>query len=544
VTYRQLGGCRHGSITNRWYKMCRNPLYFFKSKHGVYQFRYSLPLSLFNKYKIQREIKISLRTKQRDIAIRRHYIVLSQMNLMIRVLDQFIMTDSTTTTKTLQDVIDNHKKKIIVDELRDDNMEQSLELISLRAQLKESENIIKSKDLTINSLSTGNTQPLKLIKKSITIAEAIAEYFTIQAEQHRWKENVKRQRKGYFGVFSDIIGKFQDISVLDKDRITYYQRTLRKIPKNVNKFYIRPDDVKKRPDFYKNIVEIHDKPLLSARGLESHFNTVKPFLTWCVENEYLQKDYRHLLSIGKGEIRKTGTKVLPFSQDHLTSMFTNYIYSDHLLPREKPNPFQFWMPLLGLWTGARENEIASLLLSDIKTIDGIICIDINENGEGKSLKNEHSKRKVPIAQTILNAGFESYVEQRRQESKTNKSRPSLFILPDHRDGIARAVSKWFNDNFKKKCKLTTTGNTTVNYHSFRHTFIDKMNSTKIGKDLVATRIMKEIVGHEAGDVTNGVYVTTRNYALHKEVIDCLDFNVDMSELSYERFLARRKYKKK
>jgi len=499
---------------------------------------------MYKTHEIQREIKISLRTKQRGIAIRRHYIVLTQVNAMIRILEQFIMTDTTPSKKTLQEVLDNYKKKIIVDELRDTNNEQYFELISLKAQLKERDSIIKSKDLTINSLSAGSALPVTPLEKSITLAQAIHEYFTIQVEQQRWNENNKRQKKGYFGIFADIIGQRQDISVLDKDTITQYQRTLRQLPKNVNKFHSKPDDVLKRPAYYRDIAEHNDMPKLAARGLESHFNTVKPFLSWCVDHEYLQKDYRHVLSIGKGEIRKTKKEVLPFSQDHLLRMFTSYIYSDQLIPREKPNAFQFWVPLIGLWTGAREGEIASLLLSDIKTIDGIICFDINDESEGKSVKNEASKRKVPIAKAILDAGFESYVEQRVREKGTKTTNAPLFVLPDHRDGVARAVSKWFNENFKIKCDLKTTGNTKVVFHSFRHTLINKMRSTKMGNTPIRNSIIQEIVGHETGVVTDDTYGHDHDFSLLKEAIDSLDFGVDMSELSYERFLARRKHKKK
>jgi len=246
-----------------------------------------------------------------------------------------------------------------------------------------------------------------------------------------------------------------------------------------------------------------------------------------------------MLNIGKGELRKTKINVLPFSQEHLETMFSSYIYSDNRISREKPNAFHYWLPLIGLWTGARLNEIATLLISDIIEIEGILCFDINEEGDKKSVKNETSKRIIPIASAILDAGFESYIDQRKR-AKTKKGKPiPLFDLPEHRDGVSRAVSKWFNENFKVKCNLSTPKNSKVVFHSFRHTFINTMQSTRMGNDLVPNRIIQEIVGHETGVVTNDVYGENHDYQILKDVIDSLDFNFDFGELTFARFQRRR-----
>lgn len=466
--------------------MCRNPLYFFKSKHGVYQFRYSLPLSIFQKYKVQREIKISLRTKQRDIAIRRHYVVLAQVDSIIRTLERFIMINSTTKKQAIQDLLNKHKEKIKIDAIHDKNFELSIENLRLQvnksAQQKKYEEIIREQSSIINALTSSKGSAPDKTPHKITIIEAIYQFFILQVERQRWSPKIKKQRKGYFRVFSDIVGGNQDISVLNQSEITQYQRTLRKLPKNVNKFHKRPTDTSERVEHYKNIALNNDKEVLSARGLESHFNTVKPFLSWCVEMGYLEKDHRHILAIGKREIQETKKDVLPFSHEQLVTMFTSYIYSDYRIPREKPKRMNFWMPLIGLYTGARESEIATLRVSDIKKHNGILCFDFNDDHKSKSLKTPASKRCVPIAQVVINAGFLEYVSQQEKESKEKD--PNLFDFNDNEGAAARAVSRWFNDNFRDKCHLTTSGKTKVCYHSFRHTTINKLSSTKIGNNIV------------------------------------------------------------
>ncbi|MCF6550756.1 integrase, partial [Escherichia coli] len=56
-----------------------------------------------------------------------------------------------------------------------------------------------------------------------------------------------------------------------------------------------------------------------------------------------------------------------------------------------------WASLLSVVTGARSAEVCHLTKRDIVTLDnGLVCIDINEDGEGKSVKNKHSVRLVPL----------------------------------------------------------------------------------------------------------------------------------------------------
>jgi integrase len=520
--------------------MCRNPLYFFKSKHGVYQFRYSFPLQLCNNSNIQREIKISLRSKDRDIAIRRHYFVYLQVQALAEELKRIIMSESNSKTVNLQGVIEQHKKKIILDDNRLFTESLIIENATLVIEKNSYELQIANKNKTINMLSSSVSKPTNSVT-SVSLAHAIAEYVAFQADKKVWNDGGKRQSKSYLSVFADIIGQNVDISLLNKDNITIYQRTLRKLPKNVNKLFERPNDITLRPSHYKQIADSHNREKLSARGLESHFNRVKPFLSWCVDTGYLTQDHRKILAIGKREIQKTKVEVLPFSYEHLVKMFTSYIYSEYCIPREKPNAFHFWMPLLGLFTGARESEIATLRLSDIKIIDDVLCIDINDEHKGKTLKTAAARRDVPLAQSLIDAGFVSYLETRKRESKSIES--TLFELPDHRDGVTRAVSKWFNENFKNKCELATTGKTKVCFHSFRHTLINKLGSTKIGNDLVPDRIVKEIVGHEMGDVTNDVYGHNHDIALKKEAIDSVDFGIDLSKIHYSIFIKRNRIKK-
>ena len=65
------------------------------------------------------------------------------------------------------------------------------------------------------------------------------------------------------------------------------------------------------------------------------------------------------------------------------------------LHRDMRKSYQWWLPWLGLFTGARLEELCQLHFDDIHQVDGAWCIDINAKGE-KKLKTLSSERLVPI----------------------------------------------------------------------------------------------------------------------------------------------------
>jgi hypothetical protein len=63
-----------------------------------------------------------------------------------------------------------------------------------------------------------------------------------------------------------------------------------------------------------------------------------------------------------------------------------------------------WLWLIGLYSGARLNEIAGLRRADVREVDGVLSFDITPH-DGRGLKNRSSRRTVPVHPAILAAGF-------------------------------------------------------------------------------------------------------------------------------------------
>lgn len=136
---------------------------------------------------------------------------------------------------------------------------------------------------------------------------------------------------------------------------------------------------------------------------------------------------------------------------------------------------KYWLPLIGLYTGARINEVCQLNPeTDITVIDGILCLNFTEEGESdtgvkKSLKTASSIRRVPVHSQLLELGFEDYIKSLKKSGATR-----LFPAWQPRSGKAsKNAERWFQRELEElNLKDTTPRKKLVGFHAFRHTFIN------------------------------------------------------------------------
>ncbi|WP_348833440.1 site-specific integrase [Escherichia coli] len=147
-----------------------------------------------------------------------------------------------------------------------------------------------------------------------------------------------------------------------------------------------------------------------------------------------------------------------------------------------------WASLVSVVTGARSAEVCHLTKRDIVTLDnGLVCIDINEDGDGKSVKNKHSVRLVPLTDGAYGfdlASFLSWVNTQSDEG------PLFGMTPS-------AYSSWFNSRVLTEA-LGDAEN--VSLHSLRHWLATRMKER--GVNLVDAQ---GILGHSSQSITYDLY---------------------------------------
>lgn len=129
---------------------------------------------------------------------------------------------------------------------------------------------------------------------------------------------------------------------------------------------------------------------------------------------------------------------------------------------------RWWAPMLGLYTGARVNEIAQLYVDDIKQIEGVWGLFFWKNARGQKIKNKSSIRFVPLAQPLIEAGFLKFVEDMREAEE-----PRLFPqLPAGKRADGTSNGKGYGVQLSKQfgAYVKTLGvEKGTGFHAFRHT---------------------------------------------------------------------------
>jgi integrase len=161
-----------------------------------------------------------------------------------------------------------------------------------------------------------------------------------------------------------------------------------------------------------------------------------------------------------------------------------------------------WFVHIGLYSGMRLNEIASLSVSNIKSEEGIEYFDLTLfNG-----KTVNAPRLVPLHSQLIENGFLDYVNtMREQGEKMLFPELAMDSKTAERDGPGYQVGNWFNDTMLAKIgidkKVEADNGIMIDFHCLRHTVVHCFKWQ--GAD---SYLVKQIIGHDLDkDMTWGVY---------------------------------------
>ncbi|WP_139233996.1 site-specific integrase [Halomonas saccharevitans] len=172
-------------------------------------------------------------------------------------------------------------------------------------------------------------------------------------------------------------------------------------------------------------------------------------------------------------------------------------------------PFKYWLPYLGLYTGARLNELCQLYTKDIKVIDEIPCIHIQQTMSDQHLKTENTERLIPIHSRLINLGFLGYVESLEAGSRLF---PELTQHKKH--GYSAQPSKWFA---RLRQSIGLIGEERKDFYSFRHTVADHLKQKQYSENLIGA-----LLGHTTGGISNNRYGKDFKPKVLFDVVEAID----------------------
>jgi hypothetical protein len=207
----------------------------------------------------------------------------------------------------------------------------------------------------------------------VMLSEALAEYVKEHAGGGHWTEKTKAESQGIYALLLGIVGD-RDTVELDYKSLAGFRDALTRFPSNVSK---------KKEFRGKSIPQILKMDIvdpLSVSSVNKHLIRVGAFLKWATRRGYVVANYAEGLTITQRNKKEEEEREAYSKEDLLR------LAQSPLAGFRKTHPERYWIPLLGLYTGARLNELCQLYTEDIREEASMSVVDDRSQPAFKSMR--------------------------------------------------------------------------------------------------------------------------------------------------------------
>ena len=408
--------------------MTRSPLYLQRSRHNVYYFRMRVPLHLVDAFGLT-HIKRSLGTRNHREALVKGAQLLESLN------EQF------------QRVLDG----------------QPLSLTNL--SISHGNQHLTELEHTVAKVDSAKTQgPL--------ISEVLRDYLEEQQRQGVSLKTISDKRS-VTELFIRIVGDLP-VSEISREEARKFKSMALRLPPRINRLSDKPP---------AKLIEAA-KETISITTFNNYVKNLNTVFGYAETEGYIASNPFKGLRIQQKQ--KANTFRARFTNEDVSKIQTAIQKY-----RDTDKYYRYWLPILGMYTGARLNELCQLYLSDFVDIDGIQCIHFQATHDDQSLKTPTSERVIPIHSKLVDLGLLDLVEQQRA---LGHERLFHMLSLHKQNGYSQSPSRWF-------ARLRTSlgfndAEGRKDFHSFRHTVADSLKQLGVSESVVAG-----ILGHANGGIT-------------------------------------------
>ncbi|SEG46636.1 site-specific integrase [Vibrio hangzhouensis] len=256
------------------------------------------------------------------------------------------------------------------------------------------------------------------------------------------------------------------------------------------------------------VIALEPTPMSTTTANDT-LTDVSSFFDWCMANDHINKNSFTKLKV-KTKKRASEERNV-FTPSDLTTLFQHPYFQGGSCK----HPYFYWLPVLGLYTGARLNELCQLHVDDIRqdVENSLWTLTITDMRDDQSTKNRSSVRTIPLHHRLIDLGFIEYVKSLNNERVFPE-------LKQGRDGYGSAPSKWFG-RFRDKV-LPNAKAEKKTFHSFRHTFTNALKQSG-----VTASIAGAYVGHGDDSETFGRYGKAYVASALAPVLEQITFDFDI-----------------
>lgn len=217
-------------------------------------------------------------------------------------------------------------------------------------------------------------------------------------------------------------------------------------------------------------------------GVKSLLNFAVDKLGWLKVNEWAAQS----IQVKKRNQRK------PWPLDDLRKLVDSPLFKSYQLPTipSAGGAAAYWVPLLGLYTGARQSELCQLRIEDLQdTPEGFVLYVLRDGEDhadgtpGTSTKTEASNRRLPVHSDLIALGLKDYWQDMKDAGHK-------VLFPDIKRAPDRSAGEYFSDWFLIYRRQQGIDKRWVDFHAFRHTA-----STRLTDAGVSDSVTDYLTGH-------------------------------------------------
>ncbi|MBX9915406.1 MAG: site-specific integrase [Pseudomonadaceae bacterium] len=365
----------------------------------------------------------------------------------------------------------------------------------------------------------------ELPSRALRFGEMVKSFTRQQDREQTWSHPRTRQlNHSRLEVLLEIVGADRVVSTLTRAELIRIRDSIRLYPRNRNKLV----GYRQTP-LHEVITQGNYMPINPRTG-KQYFELLQRILRYARDHELIAEDQSSGLTFNTKGAPSARRRTYNHSQ--IEKLLQGPVYTLTKPERWRLDDYKFWLPLLGLFQGARLNELCQLRVEDVRQEQGIWIISINDQG-GKRLKNSGSSRDIPLHRAVLNAGFLEFVDKRHAESDSSPKAPLFTGLPSYGIGYnSHVASKWFLGNssnsagYLAQCGLSEHQ---LTFHGLRHSFVSQARNQNLN-----ILVVKALVGHTDSSVTGG-YGDSYPLSVLNEVLQQIDYQVELNHIHYQHY---------
>ena len=222
-----------------------------------------------------------------------------------------------------------------------------------------------------NHNSPPKDEPTSPAPPALTLQQAIDEYVYEGKRAGTSQVSTQSKKVTSLGLLTELFGTDKPLATLTKQDAQHAKKVLLELPANRNKM------PRTRGLPLLEAVTVPDVAKVSTVTIDGYISAFQTFFDWAEKNGHATSNLFTGMRVGKSNSRAT-PKRRAFEQDALQSVYSEITENRLGLIRKDSNK---WATLIGMFSGARLNEICQLEVTDIQQTDGIWFFNLVDEGD-------------------------------------------------------------------------------------------------------------------------------------------------------------------